>query len=509
MPRSWQPSRLAVAALAACAVALAAAPAGAGAHAPVPQLDWKECDGGLQCATAEVPLDYSRPHGRTIDLALVRFRALDREHRIGSMFIHPGGSGGAGVSFVRTAPPQALALIGRRFDVIGVDTRGVGASRRPSTATPIPSARASTASRSHGRRRSTRPRSSRTRGPMPAAAPSATARCWPTSSSADMARDFDLLRAAVGDERITYVGNSYGTLVGATYASLFPGRARALLLTAPMDADAYVNRPFEALREQTASLEHGLLRFFAACAVHQDACGFGGSDPQEAFDDLAAALDVAPAPAPRAANPRPVDGDDVRFAGLYEMLSPRRWPRLAAALREAQAGDGSALRGLVDGAYERTPDGGSPTMDVNWATLGNDQRYPHQVAPFLEAGRHAAALFDHTYLNDGYSELVVGQFPVRADGAFHGPFRNGDANATALVVGTTHDTFVPFAWARRLVADLGNARLLTFRGDGHDVLTSFDPCVTGAMLAYLEEGALPASGKFCRRTPPFDAAPGA
>jgi pimeloyl-ACP methyl ester carboxylesterase len=80
-------------------------------------------------------------------------------------------------------------------------------------------------------------------------------------SSADMGRDFDLLRAAVSDEKLTYIGSSYGTLVGATYASLFPGRARALLLTSPMDADAYVNRPFEAIREQSAGVERGLERF--------------------------------------------------------------------------------------------------------------------------------------------------------------------------------------------------------------------------------------------------------
>jgi pimeloyl-ACP methyl ester carboxylesterase len=121
-------------------------------------------------------------------------------------------------------------------------------------------------------------------------------------SSADMARDFDLLRAAVRDEKLTYIGSSYGTLVGATYASLFPGRARALLLTSPMDADAYVNRPFEAIREQSAGVERRLERFFAACA-NQSACGFGGSDPHEAFDDLAAQLDVSPVPAPNAVAP--------------------------------------------------------------------------------------------------------------------------------------------------------------------------------------------------------------
>lgn len=149
------------------------------------------------------------------------------------------------------------------------------------------------------------------------------------------------LHPVVGDSKLTFVGHSYGSLVGATYAGLFPGRARALLLVDPIDADTWVNRPFEAIREQAAGLEHGLGRFFAACAVHQNACGFGATDPQDAFDDLAAALDAAPAPAPRAADPRPVDGDDLRFASMYAMISPGFWPGLATALREAQGGDGS------------------------------------------------------------------------------------------------------------------------------------------------------------------------
>ena len=510
MPRSLQPMRFALLALTLAANALTAAPAGATEHAPVPRLDWRDCDDGFQCATAKVPLDHSRPRGRTIDLALVRFPAVDREHRIGSLFIHPGGSGGAGVQFVRSAPPPVLALIGRRFDVIGVDTRGVGASRPAFDCDADPE--------QLGVYSQPFPRPETLDVPALAARTKAyVRRCAQRNgallahmSSADMARDFDLLRAAVGDDKITFVGKSYGSLVGATYASLFPGRARALLLADPIDADIWVNRPFEAIREQTAALEHGLGRFFAACAAHQQACGFGDADPEEAFDDLAARLDAAPMPALRAANPRPVDGDDLRFAAMYQMISPLLWPQLATALREAQGGDGSALRDLTDkDAYERTAAGDSPTMDVNWVTLANDQRYPQPIAPFLAAGRHSASLFDHTYLQSGYGEIAMGELPVRPAGAFRGPFRHAPGATPALVVGISHDPWTPFAWARRLTADLGNARLLTFRGDGHDVLTSFDPCVVGAMLGYLEEGALPPPGTVCRRTPPFNAAPGA
>ena len=122
-----------------------------------------------------------------------------------------------------------------------------------------------------------------------------------------------------------------------------------------------MNRPIEAIREQTTGLEHGLHRFFAACAAHPQACGFGDREPQEAFEDLIARLDTAPMPAPHAADPRPVDGDDLRFAVAYYMLSPNPWPRFAAALAHAQAGDGERLRDFADAAaYQRTRGGRLP-----------------------------------------------------------------------------------------------------------------------------------------------------
>src|SRR4051812_7483782 len=271
-----------------------AAPAAASAALP-----WHACDDGFECATASVPLDYDHPHGRQIELALIRMPATDRAHGIGSLFTHRGGSGGDGIESLRTAPPGALDPVARRFDVVGVDTRGVGASR-PAIDCAADPERLGPYSQPFVR-------------PATLDAPALVARtkayarrCQERNgellkhmSSADMARDFDQLREAAGDKKLTFIGNSYGSLVGATYASLFPGRARALALTAPVDADTWVNRPFEALREQTAALDNGLRRFLAAC----DHCAFAqGGDPQDAFDDLLAKLDAAPV--------GDVDGDD-------------------------------------------------------------------------------------------------------------------------------------------------------------------------------------------------------
>jgi pimeloyl-ACP methyl ester carboxylesterase len=492
---------LAAAALLAFAPVAGAAPAQSTAG-PVPDLEWRECGDGFDCATAEVPLDYDRPRGRTIELALVRDPAADPDQRIGSLFLNPGGPGGSGVRFLREAPPIAREVVGRRFDLIGFDPRGVGSSRptldcgvnqETSGVYPQPFTRPDADLTAHVHR-----------------ARAYVDRCAARNSdlmkhvsTGDVARDLDLLRAAVGDAKLTYIGVSYGTLIGATYASLFPGKARALVLDSPIDAETWTRRPFEAFREQTASGENVLDRFFAACAAHQDSCGFGGDDPEDAFDDLAARLDAQPLPVPGA---EPVDGDDLRFVAYDSMYDQAEWPGLATALSSAAAGDGRPLRELVDSAYRRRADGSyEPFWDAYFGVTALDQDYPGRIQSFLEAGRHSYSLFDHLWFNSGYNELPQGISPYESRDVFRGPFRNAGA-APALVIGGTHDPATPYHWAKRLVADLGNARLVTVRGNGHGTITSLDPCVLVPMLTYLETGTPPDEGLTCHRPAPFPAA---
>lgn len=443
-----------------------AAPASASLH-------WSPCDDGFECATAKVPLDYAHPYGRKIDLALIRARAADPSTRIGSVFVNPGGPGSSGVDFIRNAPDVAIAAITRRFDVIGIDTRG-SAHSRPLVDCGVDQERLGVFA-------------------QPFMTPDALdvhelldrtdrylRRCVKRNgdllehvSSADVARDLDRLRAEVGDKRLNFIGHSYSSLFGATYAAMFPGRVRAMVLDSPMDAETWVHRPFAAVREQTAALEHALDRFFAATGV-----------TEREFDDLLVQLDAAPLGS--------LDGDDVRLAA-WSTLGPDEWPALAAAIRVAEAGDGTALRAMIDPVY------GSKivSLDLAVATQALDQLYPRRVQPFLRAGEHAAALFEHYAFNNGYSELPYGLLPVSDRSAYHGPFRSAKSNGPALVIGTVHDPQTPYVWAERLTHDMGNARLLTYDGDGHGSITSLNPCIVGSMLAYLEDGVLPPEGTVC------------
>jgi pimeloyl-ACP methyl ester carboxylesterase len=491
---------LALAAAAALAFVPAAGAAPVTGGASVPELVWTDCEDGFQCATAQAPLDYDRPRGATISIALIRDPAADPAERIGSLFVNPGGPGGSGVDFLRGAPAFARDIVGRRFDLIGFDPRGVGASR------PVIDCRVNHETSGVYPQPFTTPDSDL--GRHVRRAREYVNRCSAANgsflkhvSTANVARDLDLLRAAVGDRKLTYVGVSYGTLIGATYSSMFPGRARALVLDSPIDADTWVNRPFEAFREQTASGENVLDRFFAACALRQASCGFGGDNPEDALDALAERLDADPLPVPGGP---PVDGDDLRAVAFDALYTQAAWPLFAQALRDVEAGDGTLMRELVDDFYDQRPgDPSAPLWDAYFAVTAVDQDYPRSVRPFLEAGRHSFSLFDHFWFNSGYDELPQGLSPYESRDVFRGPFRHAPGAPPAFVVGGTHDPATPFKWAKRLTADLGNARLVTVRGNGHGTITSLDPCLLLPVLDYLENGTPPEQGLTCHRPAPF------
>ncbi len=279
----------------------------------VPELDWRDCDDGFECATAAVPRDYARPWGPKVRLALIRRPAVDQENRIGSLFLNPGGPGGSGVEFVRTAPPPAFQLVSK-FDVVGFDPRGVGGSE-PAVDCDEPTEGYEPMTpdtfdlRTLLQRGRTLSRLCQNRSEGFLA----------SLTTANVARDLDLLRAAVGDRQLSYLGVSYGGLIGETYASLFPGRARALVLDSPVDGDVWLNHPFEAAEEQLVGFEASLDRFFAACAAAPDTCRFGAGSPgapEDAFDALLARLDETPLDL---GDGRTVDGDLLR-AVTIELL---------------------------------------------------------------------------------------------------------------------------------------------------------------------------------------------
>jgi pimeloyl-ACP methyl ester carboxylesterase len=327
----------------------------------------------------------------------------------------------------------------------------------------------------------------------------------PYASTATAARDMDALRAAVGDPKLNYLGFSYGTFLGATYVSLFPGKYRAVVLDGALDPDTYINHPTEGLVAQNGGFERALDRFLQACAVDQTACaGFGGKDPHAAFDALVASATSSPLPA-SGDDPRAVNGEDILGGTFVVLYAKQNWPLLAVALASAAQGDGSVMRYLADYFYGWLGDGTYDPFGDRYFTLGAaEQVYSADLDVFLQTGRSSWATFDHTWWNAGYyAELPLGLFPIQAKGAFYGPFKAAAKSPTVLVVGTTYDPATPYRGAKRMVSELGNARLLTMQGDGHCAYGGNSACIDDAVQAYFERGTLPKVGTMCQQEVPF------
>ncbi|WP_028059104.1 alpha/beta hydrolase [Candidatus Solirubrobacter pratensis] len=493
------------------AALLALAPrAGAAQHQP---LQWSSCGSDsvarVTCADYKVPRDYDAPAGPQFTLHVAKSPATDPQHRVGSLFLNFGGPGAPMAVYLEVLGADLFPELNKRFDLIGVDPRGVGESK------PAVDCVADEQIQGLYSQPFVTPFTAQ-KNDLVGRAKRYIQRCidlnpgaLPYLSTANVARDFDTIRAAQGERKLNYLGFSYGTFLGATYASLFPTHYRAMVLDGPVDADRYINDPLEDTAEQTAGFERAFGRFLQACAAHQDRChGFGGDDPESAFDRLAAQLDATPLPATGyKPDPKPVDGDDLRAAASSELYSTKRWDSLAVALAMAQGGDGSGIRQLVDeDFYERDPQTGEydPLSDRFFLITAAEQRYPRDLDVYMHDGAQSWSQNEDFWFNNGYVEMNDALFPIRAQDAYTGPFRIPKSAQTPLVVATTYDPATPYRGAQRLVADLGNARLLTMNGDGHTAYQTGSPdCVDTGIESYLATLMLPAAGTVCRQAPPF------
>ncbi len=506
-----RPGRLLVSVCAAAGALLVGAPSAPASHDQSPSLSFKACGDApnVQCAVLRAPLDYDRPNDGKVNLFVARSPATDKAHRIGTLFLNFGGPGASIADFIEAFGADGFPALNERFDLIGMDPRGVGQSQ-PSIDCKANQETQGIYSEPFQTPFNVNP------GALIQKDSRYIARCIALNdgilahvSTANVARDMDLLRDALGERKLNYFGFSYGTFLGATYASLFPRNYRAMVLDGPLDADNYINRPMQGLREQTAGFERALGRFFQACAADQAAClGFGGKDPWDAYDSLIDQANAHPLAATGyTPDPRPVKGDDVIAAAVVPMYAKQLWPLLAQALSAAQGGDGSLIRQLTDEFfYGRDPDTGqySPGTDLYFTIGAGEQRYTRDLGTYFEAGDDAFGMFDHFYFNTGYVELNYGLYPIHDKDAFYGPFKASNQSPTPLVVATTYDPATTYRGAQRLVRDLGNARLLTMRGDGHTAYGNGSPdCIDTAIESYVNTLTLPAPGTSCRQNIPF------
>lgn len=459
------------------------APASSTATPAAAPLEWTDCDDGFECASLAVPLDYAAPSGATIDIALIRLPARDPSQRIGSLVTNPGGPGASGVEYARYLPSLLPGTLLERFDLVSFDPRGSG-GRSPVDCgdnfdwlyddDPTPDAPEERQALIDDARR------------YVDACRRLSGDLLRHVDSASAAHDMDRIRAALGDERLTYVGYSYGTYLGALYAGLFPERVRALVLDGGVDPS--VRYP-EVLVTQAIGFERALDAFFADCAA-DDGCAFhSDGDPASAYDALMAGIDARPIDAGRGR----VLGPGEATLGVIALLYNREagWPALARGIDAARDGDGSLLMRYFDLFVERDPDGSySPFFEANTAIGCLDAPAPRDIQAYdsfydqlrRDAPRIGAA---SSYLGLNCMlwpvEAVRQAAPIRATGA-----------PPILVIGTTGDPATPYAWSQSLASQLESGVLLTYEGEGHTAFGGKSACVDDAVVAYLIELRAPA-----------------
>ncbi|MFJ2186406.1 alpha/beta hydrolase [Kitasatospora sp. NPDC087861] len=485
------------------------------------RLAWKSCDGGFECTTFRVPLDYDRPGDG--DLTLTAARALvlpppktttgtgtgartgaggwsgDRGgdgsgqvSRIGSLLLNPGGPGGSAVEYLQIAADTYDSGVRARYDLVGLDPRGVGRSN-PVSCLSGPRMDAFTAI-------DLTPGDQRGIDALVAADKEFAEGCRQHTGAAlghlstvEAARDMDVLRALLGDKRLNFVGKSYGTFLGATYAGLFPGRVGRLVLDGALDPslDAATSN-----RTQAGGFEIAWAAFAKDCAPRKD-CPLGRTE-QQVGEQLTALLATVQAhPLPSTDKGRRLTGAQAKTGVIQAMYADSLWPKLRSALTAAKAGDGTGLLKLADSYFGREADGSYPNL-MSANTAVNCLDLPAAFAGPADVQR-AVPEFERTSPHFGrdmaWMALACTYWPVRATGAAH-TIRAAGA-APIVVVGTTRDPATPYAWAQALAGQLESGRLLTYDGDGHTAYGRHSDCVDDAVNLFLLEGEAPKKGKRC------------
>jgi pimeloyl-ACP methyl ester carboxylesterase len=464
---------------------------------------WKGCAQHLQCAVLRVPVDYAQPDGEQVAIAVVRHPATDEKHRRGSLVFNFGGPGDAGTSTLPLFVDAVPAEIRARYDLVSFDPRGTGHSRPVrcvngktadalNAVDPTPNDDADLEKVYNG-----------TNYPVDlAAACVARNGAWLADlGSRNVARDLDRLRAALGDPKLSYLGYSYGTVIGAVYAQMFPDRVGRLVLDSPVDLSATA---LSELRGDAAGFENALDEFLADCA-RRPRCEFhSDGDPASALRDLQARFEQGlTLPSHTASGKRSSRrvGVAAFYTALISSLYDKQygWPELAEGLYVAEHGDGTVLQAIADSYNGRHDDGSYDNINEVIGIILCDDR-DDAVPPLADfAAEYHRDVAEYPFLGSYVGSTVLGcdpRLPRPPASETVGDVRVS-GTAPILVVGTTKDPATPYAGAEDLVGRIAGSRLLTFVSTEHTAYTK-SACIDDAVDAYLLHGALPAVGTRCK-----------
>lgn len=452
------------------------------------ELTWEPCDEN-ECARLEVPLDYARPRGRTIELSVLRVPA--RGQRRAPLVVNPGGPGAPGTSYAAAAGQVFRAPVLESFDIVGFDPRGTGTSAPVDCLSDAELERylAVDPSPDDATEQRALIGTFRQRGRGCVEDDAALAA---HVSTVEAARDMDVLRAALGRRTLDYFGASYGTKLGATYAELFPGQVGAFVLDGAVDVSLSSR---DLGLAQARGFETALRAYVENCVEAVDSC-FLGDSVEEGLSRIAEFLDeVDAAPLPTSSSRRLTVGN--AFYGIVAPLYVRDyWFALSAALRAGFDGNGSALLGLSDLYSSRGPDGYTDNSSEAFPAISClDDPYAipaSQVPDELPAFREASPTF-----GDVFAWGLAGCLGQVAEATEPPPTIDGSGAPPIVVIGTTRDPATPYEWAEALAAQLDSGVLVSRDGDGHTGYNAGNACVDRAVEAFLLKGTVPEDGLTC------------
>lgn len=456
-------------------------------------LDWSDCD-GFQCASLTVPLDYAKPQKRSIHIGVLRLPASG--DRIGSLVVNPGGPGASGTEYAASAARLFGKRVLRAYDIVGFDPRGVGtgadsaidclsdgqldemvaADPTPDTAAEVKEwLRQSQTSATGCAQRS---------GALAAHV-----------STHEAARDMDVLRAALDEEKLDYFGASYGTQLGATYADLFAPRVGRMVLDGAVDLSLSGK---EMGMQQAAGFETALRAYVSYCVESSDNC-FLGDTVEEGVARIRKFLaDTETSPLSTDLDGRVLAGGNAMYGVITPLYDRGSWSALSMALRQAFGGDGTTLlqfsdlyvgRNSTDGSYDNN------IIEANLAIVCDDSTErpgPAEVEASLPEFAAAAPTFGPAL---AWSQLSCSRFPVVSDVDWSKV--RGAGAPPILVIGTSRDPATPLAWAESLANQLESGVLITRDGDGHTGYFAGNKCVDSAVEDYLIDGTVPRDGLTC------------
>ncbi|MFJ3927181.1 alpha/beta hydrolase [Streptomyces sp. NPDC090022] len=468
-------------------------------------LDWGKCpaptpiEGGgespgknWQCATLQVPLDWSKPDGEKIDLGVIRTKARDPENRLGSLVFNFGGPGGSGITTLPGAAKEFEAL-GRRYDLVSFDPRGVGRSEpvRCKTDRQLDAYYAQDATPSTPEEEKAYVDGIRQ---YIEACERNSGEILPYVGTENAARDLDALREALGEPKLNYFGISYGTELGGVYAHLFPKNVGRAVFDAVVDP---TKTSWESGLGQAKGFQLALDNFAQDCVDRGDACRLQGSTPAEIEENIVK-LQKQLADRPLPVGDRQLT-ESAATGGIAQALySKELWPLLEQGLDEAEGGQGQLLLALYDAINGRDQNGhysniGAANTAINCADSKDRYTLAETKAKLAEF-RAASPVFGD-YL--GWAMLGCTGWPV--EGASATPDVSAPDSAPILVIGNTGDPATPYEGARKMVERLGPGVgvELTYKGEGHGAYNSGDACVQQAVNAYLLEGKVPPANTVC------------